>query len=119
MELTTELLERYIGGDFEVQNSTEGNLFRGPIKAAKVEDGDIILELDWFAKNDGGPNRPAPTWTADETRTYKASLFIYSVSDIGAERICIQSFITNELGVLFPPGGSKLDPTKVAGLAVV
>ena len=51
--LTTEVLSRYNGGQFEVSNRHEGYTYRGEIEEAKVNgagDGDIVLKLKWMAK---------------------------------------------------------------------
>ena len=69
-------------------------------------------------------NRPFPKeWLNDSTHaTYHADLSMYEAIDIGSSsdggghRLCIQSGMTGELGVFYPPNGSKLDPAKVEGL---
>ena len=116
MQLTTERLAAFVGGDMEIQNESEGYLYRGPIERATVEGGEVRVRFKWLAKNDGGPSSPTSTWTKDDRPDYSASLQIYSVSDIGDGRICLNSSITGETVVLFPPGGSKLDPARVANL---
>lgn len=118
VELTPEMAARYAGGQIEVQNPNEGYLYRGEIATATVEgegdDASFSATLRWMAK---GVGDPLPSrWVNDTNLTYRASLLIYGVSDIGDERICLQSSIIGELVVLFPPDGSKLDPSKVEGL---
>ena len=66
MQLTTEELARFVGGDMEIQNANEDYLYRGPIERATVEGGEVRVHFKWIAKNDGGPNRPTPTWTKDD-----------------------------------------------------
>jgi len=120
MELTAKRVAEFVGGDMEIQNPSENYLYRGPIESATVEGEDHLKVLfKWLAKNDGGPNRPTPTWTRDEKLEYTASLTIYSVSDIDNGRICLNSFIGGETVILFPPGGSHLDPARVTGLPAV
>ncbi|HJP80774.1 MAG TPA: hypothetical protein VJ841_00050 [Candidatus Saccharimonadales bacterium] len=115
MELTPETAARYAGGQLEVQNRGEDYLYRGEIAAATVEgageDATFKVTFKWVAKSEG-PGR----WVNDTNLTYEASLLIYSVSDIGGGRTCLQSPIVGEIVVLFPPNGSKLDPSKVEGL---
>ena len=115
MELSTEILARFVGGDIEIQNGGENYLFRGPIKTATVDGEDVIIEFEWTAKNDGGPNRPTKTWTIVGNKIYAISMMIYSASESDG-RMILQSSIMCELTVLFPPGGSKLDPGRVSGL---
>ncbi len=119
MELTAERIARFAGGDMEIQNPGEDYLFRGPVETATVEGGEVRVRFKWLAKNDGGPSNPTPTWTKDDRPDYAASLEIYAVSDIGDGRICLNSSIVGETVVLFPPGGSRLDPSRVKGLEAV
>ena len=49
MELSTEILARFVGGDIEIQNGGENYLFRGPIKTATVDGEDVIIEFEWTA----------------------------------------------------------------------
>jgi hypothetical protein len=68
-----------------------------------------------MAKGEGYP--PIPTrWIKDDGNEYKASLEIYAISDIGDGRLALNSPYTGELAVLYPPDGSKLDPSQVVDL---
>lgn len=121
MQLTQETAAHYAGGQIEVQNLVEAYLFRGEIATiAVVGDGDdatLKVTLSWMAKGEGFP--PFPNhWVSDYTTAYDASLMIYSVSDIGDGRLCLNSSIVGETVVLYPPDGSKLDPSKVEGLNI-
>ncbi len=116
MELTAERVAEFVGGDMEIQNRDENYLYRGPIKSATVEGDEVRVQFKWLAKNDGGPMSPTPTWTKDDRLDYAASLQVYVVSDIGNGRICLNSSIVGEMVVLFPPDGSRLDPSRVTGL---
>lgn len=117
MQLTAEMIAGFVGGDMEIQNPEENYLYRGPIESVTVICKKLKVRFKWLAKNDGGPRRPVPTWTSEEDRlNYEASLVIYTASDIGQGRICLNSPVTSERAVLFPPGGSKLDPSRVSGL---
>lgn len=119
MELTPEIAARYAGGQLEVQNASEGYLYRGEIATATVEgngsDATFKATLAWNAKGEGYPPFPE-RWVNNTKLTYGASLSIYSVSDIGDGRILLQSSIVGETTTLFPPDGSKLDPSEVVGL---
>ncbi len=121
MQLTNLILATFLGGQFEVQNQNEGYIFRGEIKTATLNDHNTMeIDLEWIAKGEGYP--PLPTgWVSDDHLTYKASLDIYSVSNIGPgsegdDRICLTSAIVGETVVLYPPNGSKLDRSKVKEL---
>lgn len=126
MKLTTADLQRFVGGQFEVQNQKEGYLYRGEIETIEVTDGDpsswpgtqldnygdLKIKPRWMAKMaDGG-------WKKDEPNEYAIGLSIYPASDIGDGRIHFSCFYNGEHTTLFPKGGSALDPAKVEGLAV-
>lgn len=119
MELNEGVLRKFVGGQIEVQNRDEGYLFRGEIKATHVEDKDddtsLVVELEWMAQAEGYPPGPG-RWVKSDAKPYKVSLMIYHVSDIGDNRICLQSSIVGEMTILYPKGGSVLDRSKVVGL---
>ena len=119
MQLTTQSVQQFIGGQLEVRNPGEGYLYRGEIATAVVEDNEFRVTCAWMAKmgEDG-------KWTKDGELNYAASLEIYSVSDIGpgtegSNRLCLQSRIVGETVVLFPPDGSNLDRAQIEGLEPV
>lgn len=118
MRLDTEILKRYVGGQLEVQNSGEGYFYRGEIADVFVENNEMRVRLSWNAKGEGFPPIPRK-WVKDNSHlNYAVSLEIYAVSDIGDDRICLNSSIIGETAVLFPRNGSKLDPSKVEGLVL-
>lgn len=120
MELTTEVLAGYKGGQIEIQNQNEGYLYRGEIADAEVKDGDLVVWFNWQAKGESYP--PFPTrWVKEENRNFVLSLMegFTSIRDIGpgaeggSNRILILSLISSEIIILYPPDGSKLDPANV------
>ena len=121
MQLTTEILARFIGGQIEIQNASEGYLFRGEIETAEVDaENEMTIYLKWMAKAEGFP--PTPTgWANSSDLTYQTSLRMYKVSNIGPgsegdDRIRLFSQPIGETIVLYPPNGSRMDPAKVRGL---
>ncbi len=123
MKLTTEDVQRFVGGQMEVQNAGEGYIYRGEIETIAVENDELKVRFAWLAKGEGFP--PIPTgWVKDDVLDYALSLEVCSVADIGStghdfggdSRIGISSFFIGETVVLFPPNGSKLDPAQVEGL---
>jgi hypothetical protein len=118
MELTQEMADRFVGGQLEVQNRNENYLYRGEIATVKITGDDantrsLTVTFNWFAQM-----QEDFKWSGSEPTPYTVSLLIYSVSDIGDGRLSLYSYITGETTVLFPPGGSKLDPAKVRNLVV-
>ena len=111
MELTTEVVSKYVGGQLEIQNSSEHYLYRGEVERALVEGTTLHVKFKWQAQMGDDFE-----WHAENDLDYSVSLEIYGVSEIGDGRIALNSPYTHELAVFFPPDGSKLDPSKVIGL---
>lgn len=123
MQVTNKMLARYVGGQMEIQNLDEGYLFRGEIQTIVVEEGELKVKFAWVAKGEG--NLPLPgRWVKNDRLDYAINLEFYAVSNIGSsggeigggDRINFSSDIVGETAILFPPDGSKLDPTKIEGL---
>ena len=123
MQLTTQVVERFKGGQMEIQNQGESYLYRGEVESIAVENNVLQVKFAWVAKGEGFPPLPNK-WVKDDRLDYAASLEIYSTSNIGpsdgevggSDRLCLNSSIIGEIVILFPPDGSKLDPSKVEGL---
>lgn len=122
MRLTTEVLARFVGGQMEIQNQSEGYIHRGEIEEVAVEGEMLQVKFAWCAKGEEYPSIPT-RWVKDDLLEYGLSLVegFTSISDIGqgdsgSSRICIQSVLSGETIVLFPPDGSRLDRNKVVGL---
>lgn len=117
MILTKEVISRYKNGQLEIQNQSEGYLYRGEIKNIEIQanDGraDLRVEFRWMAKFVEGEWVNSP-----ENLKYVISLSLYVAFDIDLGRVALESFITGELAVLFPPDGSKLDPVRVKRLVL-
>jgi hypothetical protein len=107
-------LTKYIGGQIEIQNDDEGYLYRGEIENIAIEgEGTqeyLKADLKWLAKWQN------EEWVLDNRKAYMAGTLIYSISDIGNDRKSLYCQINGELAVLYPKGGSRLDPLKVKGL---
>lgn len=115
MELTPEILDRYTGGQAEIQNAKEGYLYRGEIQEISIKSGSLVIRFAWLAKGEGFPPFP-DRWVNCTHLDYTAGLLLYSASDIGSDRIALSCRPTDELTVLYPAGGSTLDPAEVEGL---
>ena len=111
MQLTTEILQRYEGGELEIQNSSEHYIYRGEVDRAWVEGTDLRVRFKWLAKADEDFK-----WHSQDNLDYAVSLEVTSVSQIGFDRIHYSVMFIGESGTFFPPEGSKLDPSKVIGL---
>ena len=91
-----------------------------PTESVTRENNELKVKFAWLAKGEGFPPIPKK-WYKDDRLDYVVSLTLYLASDIGSgdygdSRICLNSNFTGEICVLFPPNGSKLDPSKVEGL---
>lgn len=115
MEVTQEMLAPYMGGQIEVQNKQERYLYRGEISKITLADTNLVVKVAWLAKGEGYPPLPE-RWVRHTPKPYTVSLKIYIVDMIQGDRLTLHSPYTGELAVLFPKGGSCLDPAKVVGL---
>lgn len=101
-----------VGGDIETQK--DGDVYRGPIKSIRIEDGQLIVEAEWLAKMTPGVS-DWEAFTSPIGNTLPVS--IGRLSDIGQGRL-FWSMPMLGVGTIFPKGGSKLDPAKVKGLVI-
>ena len=112
-----EVVGRYQGGQIEVQNQNEGYLYRGDIDSIAVVNGELKVTLKWLARGEGYPPLPK-RWFKNDKQSISAALELYAASDVDNGRICLISAIVGETIILYPPGGSRLAPSKVEGLEV-
>ncbi len=108
-----EVLQRddIVGGDLETQE--DGCIYRGPINGIEMKDGCVHISSPWVARLPQGSG----TWEKWEIYPFFVDAKTSPPQDIGQGRI---HFNVPFLGhaTIFPKGGSKLDPAKVAGLEV-
>jgi len=114
MQLTDEILQKYVGGQLEIQNQGEGYLFRGKIKAASITDEDLIVEFVWLAEGEGYPPLPKK-WVKVKPEPYQVNSDLFTTSDIGDDRICLSTAM-NETVVFFLEENCRFDPSAVEGL---
>jgi hypothetical protein len=120
IKLTQSQLDRYVGGQIEITMPGAGEVYRGEIATA-VLDGDVIhFTMTWMAANTFPPN----DWTKDDKLTYDLELRVFfTIQDIGpgsegGNRLLLESPPLDERIVLYPPDGSRLDPSRVVGLVL-
>ncbi len=118
MEITTEALSRFAGGQLEIQNKNEGYLYRGEIENIEVDDDSIRVKFAWLAKGEGYPP-VTERWVNENKLDYAVSRELSIATDLSGGRVAINVSVVWELLVFFPPDGSKLDPAKVEGLVLV
>jgi len=106
--LTQELVEQYVGGQLEVLNRfPHAYIARGEIASVTLSNHNgsqqVTVTLEWYARLTG-KNR----WELIEPEPYRVDLKVFAPSDIGDGRLYLTADL--ESTVLYPPGGSKLDP---------
>lgn len=120
MLLTTEYMQRYVGGQHEIQHPddgchyrNQGYHYRNQIKSIKVEDDPgqaglsgqaaiLVIEYEYCCEFKAGEG-----FKPSENKQYNLSLGIAGVSDIGGGRLCINSPIVGEMSVFYPPTHHK------------
>lgn len=125
MRLTTQVVERFKGGQMEIRNLNESCVYRGKIETIVVENNELRVKFAWLAKGEGFPPI-VQKWINDDCLDCEVSLDTYLVRDSassghdtsGDSRICLSSssIFIDEIVELFPPNGSMLDPANVEGL---
>ncbi len=115
--ISTDALQRFVGGEAEVQDENENYLYRGEIASIGIEKSKLKIRFAWLAKNQGGalPHNSLK-WDARDDLDYEASLALFTPSEIGQGRIAFGSYIMGEILILFPADGSKMDPQHIEGL---
>lgn len=96
---------KYVGGDLEIQNNVEDYMYRGKIKSIETKDANALhIEFDIFVK------MGKEGWEQVEAKSYGVGLLTATVSDIGDDRILINTgFVSNEICVLFLASKSNMD----------
>jgi len=98
-----------VGGEIETQE--DGDVYRGPIESIELKNNYVSIKCAWVAKR------------LEDGRWVKWHITASGVAaeckpnDIGDGRIQYHMPMLG-MAVIFPKGGSKLDPTKVEGLAL-
>lgn len=98
-----------IGGDIESQEC--GNVYRGPLKKISREGNLIVFESEWMARMEEGTD----TWKKWDITKLKVDSKCILPRDIGGGRVSFQVAFP-DIVVIFPKGGSKLDPAAVEEL---
>lgn len=113
MQLTTEVVKHYEGGQLRLYDFMLDEMYRAEIKRALVEQGHLKLALKWVARlGDDGQ------WYVFESRGHTVDLHFTSFKRVSNNRIRYRA-PNHEVGMLFLPGdGSKLDPRNVIGLQI-
>src|SRR3989338_3612437 len=103
-----EVLQRddIIGGELETQEA--GSLYRGPIGEIKLEGGTVYITSPWMAK------MSKTGWKAWDKTSCSVGADC-EPKDIGSGRLWFNMPMLG-FGVIYPKGGSRLDPDRVEGL---
>ena len=113
-----EILERtdIVGGDLETHE--DGDVYRGPIEKIELKDGMVRITTSWCAKMPGMGETGFGTWVLHHGAPSPVSITErINPTDIGGQRLSFDMPMLG-FGVIFPKGGSKLDPEKVEGLEI-
>jgi len=133
------VIDMFTGGELDIQNGTKGYAYRGRISTLEfnppsdTESGTLKVILEWNAKADGkrlGEGfAPTNGWDEDTTLEYVCNTTLpspdihapdYPIATLqttdGGLRMIIHNPYTNELTVLFPRDGSKLNHDNVRWL---
>jgi hypothetical protein len=114
MNITTESMARFIGGQLEIVGTGGDNYrYRGQIARIEVQDdpgqaglgeqaATLHVEFEYICKFNHGVG-----YEPDENKPYELSLGISGVSDIGMNRVCVNCPVVGEMSVFYPPNHNK------------
>lgn len=114
MQLTTELLNRFVGGQCEIHSERDEYIFCGEVKSAIVEGLHIELEFSWVASGVGGV--PPRGWKKHDHHQRGITLIAADIFEEVGGVISIATPISKMKVRFFPPHIGPLDPKKVEGL---
>lgn len=128
MKITNERVEKFVGGQMEIQN-LDGDygdrryLYCGEIKNIAIENNELRVKFAWMAKAERSASLFGG-WIKEDIRLdycYSASLETNIIVDIGGGYLCLISLEKREFAglLLSPTSKSKLDPAKVEGLVLL
>ena len=123
MQLTTEMVQRFVGGQLEIREEYDDYDYCGEIAAITVENNELRVRFAWFAKGDVC-NPIVQKWVKENLLNYFVDLKIYSATVIGHSvpasgddrRILLDSDDEGDIYSLYPPNDRRLDPRLVEGL---
>ncbi|TSC84878.1 MAG: hypothetical protein G01um101413_262 [Parcubacteria group bacterium Gr01-1014_13] len=104
-----------VGGELETQE--DNDIYRGPIKSIELKEGVVYIELEWCATMPQPGNSGFGRWRVHDMTSVGLSAEI-TPREISDNRLMITPPMLG-IWVIFPKGGSKLDPNIVAGLKVL
>lgn len=114
MEITQELLDKYIGGQLILVSVEGGYLTRGEINKIELRgqfgEQELWMSFSWVSRNTGRPNAPTYDWVrVDEPRELFFKISDREVADEGDGRISFWYPVLAETATLILPN----DETKV------
>lgn len=104
MELTTEVLSKFVGGVMEISNRVENHHYMGRIQEIEVKNETLIVKFYWLIKKDKNKQ-----WKEVSPISYFGNLKICNLSDVGKDRLFICIPVVEETSILFLPTDSKLN----------
>lgn len=111
---------RFVGGDIEQTENPEGT-FRGPITSIQIQGGKLIIRVQWSAHLDRNvwrkctePDIPHPEVFTYDLAEFDGQPLTTAPQDIEGGRITFGYAFASI--VLYPRGGSRLDPSRVVGM---
>ncbi len=112
MELTQEILDRYVGGQVEIVNKTYENVgyhYRGEVSGFETTEPaeglkNLFIHFAWQVKK--GRDQE---WESDSPIPYTAGLSIYSALLLGDGRLILRCRVNEEVITFFLPG-ARDDP---------
>ena len=101
-----------VGGELETQE--DDDIYRGPIKSIELKEDVVYIELEWCATMPKPGNPGFGRWRVHDMTIVGLSTEI-KPRELSGNRLMIAPPMLG-IWVIFPKGGSKLNPAMVTGL---
>ncbi|MFA5051794.1 MAG: hypothetical protein WC544_01880 [Patescibacteria group bacterium] len=120
MQVTTQLVQGYIGGQLEIHDPDEDKLFRGEIEDIDVRSGILFVVFTWVARC-LGPSADQARWYKYHHHEHECPLAEFTAANIGpgkfgSDRLLLTSVRNRVRITVFPPDGNRLARDYVIGL---
>lgn len=118
MQVTPDMVRKYVGGQLEVRNDRTGSLHQGQIEAIDIGAHDTVtVRLNWMAQATGFPASKDHWTNCPDWLTHCVSLTARTAHTHN-DWLMLHSQTTGETVTFFPPGNNTLNPNRIKGLTL-
>ncbi len=121
MELTNEILVKFIGGDIQIFDSLRDRCICGPVTSVRLDGSTLSATFEWLAQSDGSAREPSSKWRVVQQPGQQIlramTVANATIKDVGNGHVSVKSWPRRIILILCPNEPRyKLNPSKVRGL---